>query len=154
MDEKQKVLCTDPRVSTSKDKWLINRAEQQTIWIVKLSNGETVFQDDDRQGLAEPSAWTRLQAYCEINNLHIVDFTIRFRTNKISLPSNKDGYFFCKGALSQWGAQKTEKQYVVGYVEDGIVHITKYYVPALLYWSDETRLIEKCDPNCLIMVDS
>jgi len=41
------------KVSTHIDEWLHKTIENTTIWVVELSNGETVYQDDGRPGTGE-----------------------------------------------------------------------------------------------------
>ncbi len=42
------------------DKYLTEFSEKNAIWFVTLSNGETVYQDDDRPNIEPSSAWLRL----------------------------------------------------------------------------------------------
>src|SRR5688500_10269504 len=72
-------------------------------WVAVLSNGETVYQDDDRPGIKPESAWIRLGNYVNNRGLHIVALSFQFRSHVISLPENADGYYFAKGALAFWG---------------------------------------------------
>ena len=48
------------------DDWLSDRAELQAIWIADLTNGETIFQDDNRPGEEEWMAWRRHRCHCGI----------------------------------------------------------------------------------------
>ena len=57
-------------VSKKIDPYISAYADSNPIWIVKLSNGETVYQDDGRPDVEPESAWLRLKQYCEDNNLH------------------------------------------------------------------------------------
>lgn len=120
------------------------------MWLAKLSNGSVVYQDDDRPGEIEPSAWIRLQEYLIENNLTIIGLGLRFKTNQFWLPENKDGYFFCKVAGADW-CGPTINYYNIGFLEDGVVHTTQYKVPELTYFNEGTRSPEKCFPGTLII---
>ena len=43
------------QVSIALDDFILGK--DKTFWYVKLSNGEIVYQDDERPGLKEPKAW-------------------------------------------------------------------------------------------------
>ena len=59
-------------------------ADSHPIWMVTLSNGESVYQDDNRPNIYPESAWIRLKIYCEENDLYITDMKIR---NKVKVKS-------------------------------------------------------------------
>ena len=67
------------------DEFMVNYAEGNPIWIVTLSNGETIYRDDGRPGLLTHNAWRRLYHYCTEYYLHIVSMTIGFRDNRYAL---------------------------------------------------------------------
>ena len=48
-------------VSKKIDPYISAYADSNPIWIVKLSNGETVYQDDGRPDVEPESAWLRLK---------------------------------------------------------------------------------------------
>ncbi len=121
---------------------------KEAIWIVKLSNGETIFQDDYRVGLKEHSAWLRLRAYCKEQRLHIIGMRLEFRSNKVKLPDNAEGYFFTKMA-GAWIGQSTDNKYGIGILKDGEVIIIFYLVPELISSGTDVRKKEKCG-ECLI----
>jgi len=52
--------------------------KDSTIWIAKLSDGRLVYEDDDRPGYDERSAWKRLKVFCEVNKLYVQQMFIRF----------------------------------------------------------------------------
>src|SRR5688572_26252240 len=91
-------------LSFSEDSWLQDRYESHTRWIATLSNGQIVYEDDDRPGISPRSAWIRLCAYCKENNLHVVNITLQFRSHRETAYSGDgDGVFFCKGIIGHWG---------------------------------------------------
>src|ERR1044072_5951102 len=64
-------------------------------WFVKLSNGEIIYQDDDRPGESEPKTWIRLKKYVEENDLSIISFHIQFISHIEEVaPPGAAGYYF------------------------------------------------------------
>jgi len=119
--------------------------ESNTIWTATLSNGDTWFSYE----INDISPWIELQNLCNATNQYITDMSISFRNHVKTLPSNQDGYFFCKSVLGSLGMTKSSHYFVVGYVRDSVVHVTKWSVPALLKQYDEIRTVEQCK-ECLI----
>lgn len=112
----------------------------QTHWGVELSNGETIYQDDDRPGVSEPSAWIRLKTYCTANHLHIVNFWLQFRSHRQMIgPSNADGYYFVKSVYAIWGDEETVHAYVVGVLIDGRIRGVRLKLPELMPIEDIDR---------------
>lgn len=120
-------------------------------WICDLSNGETVFQDDDRPGEEPKSAWLRLRQYCQENNLSITHMRLEFRSNtQRSLPDDAEGYFFCKGCGAfLFGGGTTLGFYLVGYLKGDKVIVHQYKSPEMILVSTEERLAADCEA-CLI----
>ena len=58
--------------------------EDKTIWVAVLSNGLTIYQDDERSG-KEPVAWKRLKEYCQSESLNIVGMHLKFRSHVIPM---------------------------------------------------------------------
>lgn len=106
--------------------------KHQMRWVVVLSNGETVYQDDNRPGLDEPSAWLRLKQYVADNNLNIIEFWLQFRTNRVLVePRAASGYYFSKSAFGVWG-EESKEGYVAGALVDGRVVGMLWKVPELI----------------------
>lgn len=130
-------------------------SQDTTIYIVTLSDGSTVYEDDLRPGYKDP-AWIRLGNYCRKRNLHIVGMKIKFRSNVVELPSNKDGYYFTKSALGSFFYNvkrlntKTRHHYLIGYYENGLIHVEKYKVPELLLVEKEIRFTNLIHEGSLI----
>jgi hypothetical protein len=119
-------------------------------WVVLLSNGETIFEDDNRQGMDPPSAWKRLKAYCGANGLHVVEMWLQFRSNRVMVePRDADGYFLVKSVYGFWGDADTHHAYIAGALVDGIVHATKWKVPELTAIEDQVREVD-ADSDSLI----
>ena len=66
--------------------------------MVDLSSGETIFQDDNRDGCDPSSAWLRLSEYVKENKLSINCMRLRYWDHMVFLPDSADGYYFSKGA--------------------------------------------------------
>ena len=126
------------------DGYIEEKYERQAMWIAKLSNGETVYQDDERPGLFENSAWIRLKEYVYANKLHIDNLTIRFRSHIISVNHTPvGGFFFRHAALGSFGSAKTVAFYLAGTIQNGILSVVKYRVPEIEVEKIETRDIQE-----------
>lgn len=123
-------------------------------WVVVLSNGKTVYQDDNRPGLEEPSAWIRLRNYCKSKNVFITEMWLQFRSNRILIePKNAAGYFFVKSAWGVWGDDVTYQAYVMGVVVGNEIRTTTWKIPELEPVQTDTRPLDS-DSLCLILRDS
>jgi len=139
-------------ICTQEDSYIRDRFESQPRWIVTLNDGRKVYQDDDRPGL-EPSAWLRLQQYIyenavqtvcyRFNSVFITGMYLQFRSHIEHLPSNMDGYFFCKG-MTAFMAGPTVGTYNTGYLSGDKVIVTKWRIPELISIGDDIRDVEKC----------
>lgn len=109
-------------------------------WIVTLSNGEEIHQDDDAYYQEIKSAWRRLALYTKKQEVSIVKFRLQFRDNIIRpLPDKALGYFFrrCAGAFL---FSDTNHFYIVGHLlPDGRVFTRKFEVPTLILFEEEYR---------------
>lgn len=149
MDSENTQVCTEP------DKWMQDTWVHSTRWVVELSNGETVWQDDGRPGLSEDSAWIRLKNYCEMNGYCIKSMRVEFRNNKPEqVYTGGEAYFFSKlirGAFSS--AKKVEvfnsHYYLIGMLKEGKVHIDKWLTPSLVVQDKYIRDAEKCKDNLI-----
>ena len=120
------------------------------IWVVTLNNNEVIYQDDGCVSNEEYSAWIRLKKYCQENNLYITDMSVGFRSNRYSLLSNADGYYFSRGARGAFGNPRTTHLFFAGTLTNGILSVTCWKVPEMLEEQTETRPIKENDP-CLIL---
>lgn len=118
-------------------------------WVVKLNDGNLVYQDDNRPDAVPPSAWERLGIVCKANNLYIVDMYLQFRSNIVHLPSNADGYFFSKMAMGGFGSEKTWNFYIVGCLKNDILTVEHWKMPELLQYEVETRNVDECGINLI-----
>lgn len=120
----------------------------QTIWIAELSNGKTVYYDDNRPGNLIHSAWIRLRYYLKENNLSISSLRLKFRSNQKLVGQNAEGYFFCKQLFGGFG-KKGKGFYLTGTVNQGILTVEQWAVPELEWSNKEIR--EITDTECLIL---
>jgi hypothetical protein len=120
-------------------------------WVVVLSDGQTVYEDDDRPGIDEPSAWKRLKIYCSENSVNIVEMWLQFRSNRVMIePRNANGYFLIKSAYGIWGDTETFHAYIVGILIDGVVQTVKWKVPELISMESETRYVDLASPSLIL----
>ncbi len=126
-------------------------------WVIELSNGETIYQDDDRPGEIERCAWYRLRDYVKENNLSIVSFKIQFFTHieDCTVP-NALGYYFTQAvsAIAFSGPNSyTWRYYLVGsLMEDNNIYIQRWLVPEIILVGNEirSRIIDQDDPKLIL----
>ena len=129
-------------LTTSESELSQEKLEGDPMWVVTLSNGLTVYNDDGRTDVEPASAWLRLQEYCRKNDLTIQTFRLRFRSHWEHAPANKDGYIFCYSALGSLFSDHTIGFYIIGYLENGKLIVQKWRVPELILDSTEERNLE------------
>lgn len=137
----------DDYISTEIDSFIEDK--DGTIWICELSNGLTVYQDDDRPDMHH-SAWHRLKNYCHNNKVNILNIKIKFRSHIETVASSNEGYFFCKHILFGPAMTKAQEAYIVGDIHNGILRTRKYIVPEIVEMSSEERDIDKY-LSCIIL---
>lgn len=137
-------------VCTKEDGYIYELFEFNPRWVVKLSNGETVFQDDNRPGEEEHSAWIRLAKYMQENRLDIEHMKLQFRSNvKVVNDGPVDGFFFSQASLGAPG-MKTVDYFVAGTLKNGILQIRRWQVPELELDEVEYRKVADAK-ECLII---
>jgi hypothetical protein len=124
-------------------------------WIVTLSNGEKIYQDDDRPGEDEPKTWIRLKEYIKENNLSITNFDLQFITHvEEAAPPNKLGYYFVQAvdAVAFSGrVDGTRKYYIIGYLDqDGLVKTKRWMIPEIIQVSGDIREVLEDDPRLIV----
>ena len=126
------------------------------IWILELSNGEKIFQDDGRYKVTknidgkdividDDPAWIRAKKYIEDNKLSIDGVVLRFRNNIVRVFSNLNNsvmFTRCVGRAAfteneTMFIQEPNQYYKIGVVSDGRVYVKKYKVPELIFETDE-----------------
>lgn len=136
-------------VTTTESEFVAANREGHTQWVVTLNDGTKCYQDDGREDCPTTSSWLRLRNFCQVNGLYIVSMYLRFRTENIHLPADKDGYYFCNSVLSWLNDSKMFHYYVVGYIENGVIYTKKYKIPELIVEEEDVRTI-RTDDICLI----
>lgn len=102
------------------------------VWVAELSNGIEVWQDDDRPGCWEPSAWIRLGRYLAECEEYIVKFHLRFRSHNIQIQQS-DYYYYTKGLLGSTSFKQPKHFSCVGHLgDDDIFDVIWYKLPELL----------------------
>ena len=122
-------------ICTKEDSFL----DEKTIWVALLSNGQTVFQDDGREGIKDYSAWIRLKDHCDQEGVYIEDLKIKFRSHTVPIPKS-EGYHFIKGMGCMVGFDP-EEFFIVGTLQGGTLKRTWYKVPEIV--EDKTANIEE-----------
>jgi hypothetical protein len=130
-----------------------NNYEQLSRWIITLSNGKRVIQDDEIPGATVHSAWLRLKHYLYNDEpaVNIQEIHYGFR-NHIERIYNKDlhpcdGLFFSKTIYGGLGMTDTH-YYRHGTVKHNteaggfLVSIQKWKLPEIILVEQEYRLIE------------
>tara|TARA_R110002110_G_scaffold364406_1_gene574226 strand:+ start:1035 stop:1517 length:483 start_codon:yes stop_codon:yes gene_type:complete len=131
------------------DSYINTYADNNPLWIVTLSNDETIYQDDGRPNIKPASAWVRLKKYCEINDLHITNMKLRNRSNIEDVGSDCDGYFFCKGAGALMFGDLTLHTFIVGTLTGEKLSVKRWRLPELI--SEETEERDPYElPECII----
>ena len=144
------------QVCTQEDGYIQELMDTQTRWIADQSNGERVYQDDDRPGVEINSAWIRLGQYVKANNLAITHMRLQFRSHFINVnngPTDKvEGFFFSKSALGSPGMARTVDYYIAGTLRNGILETRRWQIPELELDADgvQIRNVETAG-ECLIL---
>lgn len=136
-------------VSFEPDEWIQDRWESETLWIAYLSDGTSVWMDDERPEMPHHSAWVRLKNYCETNNLYVVKIQLKFRSHsEFVYDENSEGYCFRHGVLGSMG-NPTRNFFLVGILKNDVVHMYKYSTPELVLEEEEDRDISTLE-DCII----
>jgi hypothetical protein len=122
-------------ICTEIDDFLID--QDGPIWIVELSDGTKVYQDEDRPGL-EPIAWKRLRDHCYANNVYPVKSWIKFRSHTEPACEGIYGMFYRRGVLASPGDGKNYRRYIMGGIDENLKINTKTWrVPEIIEYDDE-----------------
>ncbi len=122
--------------------------EEKTIWIVELSDGKTVYQDDYREGCDEPIAWKRLRSHCLDTKCKINSMRIKFRSHSeyVGLGvENISGYYFSYGITKNINNSQSTEYYIAGYLANGIVVCDWYKTPEIIICDTKSRKINDKD---------
>jgi hypothetical protein len=122
------------------------------IWVAELQDGTKVFQDDDRPGLEEPSAWKRLSQYIKKNPHNpIVGFRLRFRSNVVYLPNHQSFYFYSHGLVQVTPNTNNSAFHIVGWPHKTDQVMCEWYrVPELILMRRVYKDLDKCKADQII----
>jgi hypothetical protein len=116
------------QLCTKRDDFIWDKA----VWVVTLSDGTEVWQDDGREGAYEPNAWIRLGRYCAETGLTIKTMNLKFRSHVIAIPKSPF-FYFTKGIVGSTGSPINLHFANAGYLNDeGKLEVTWYKIPELL----------------------
>jgi hypothetical protein len=74
---------------------------------------------------------------------------LQFRSHIEHVPPNRDGYFFARGIRGYYSGENLHF-FLSGYVEDGILYVTKWQAPELLHQGTSIRDIDKYQTNIIM----
>jgi len=132
-------LCTK-----EKDKFL----KEKTIWVAKLSDGTTVYQDDDRPGLVQPSSWLRMKEYVDENGLYIEELSIKFRSHVEKVRSGE--YYHFSKAIACMIGEDYENYFIFSTLKAGKLTRVWYMIPHILITNKTvTEELKKYKPNMI-----
>jgi hypothetical protein len=117
----------------------LDEYDRKPCFEIDLSNGFTIYSDDDRPGLEESSTWLRLAKYIQESKVDIVGYRVRFRSNVQHIAYNADGYYFAHAVLGSFGSPDTVEYYTAGYLKDGVLKVKRFQKPALNIHVEEFR---------------
>lgn len=127
-----KNLCTVP------DKFLKNKP----LWIVTLSNGTKIYQDDHRPGHDPPQAWLRLKESLQDKLLTIEQIHIAYNDKEKLVAGYEKGYTFTQAAEAIFFSETLEF-YVFGLLREGRLLLKWYKMPELFLYRKTSKQIDK-----------
>lgn len=130
---------------------------EKVCWVATLTDGTSVYQDDNRPDEAEPCAWLRLAAYVkekqkEGEAFGVEKLEIKFWDHvELAAPAGAAAYYWINGVEAFAGAARPYYKYVVGYVLGGEAEmfVNKWLVPEIIQTEHEKRPVPYGD-NLLI----
>ena len=144
-------------VCTEWDTYMNDFRLKTAVWFAELSNGEKVFQDDDRPGTNPPSAWIRLVNYCRDNDLHVTNLYFSNGDGLIHPFESEDGLegvYFSKGISGDMFSAETTHSYIFGNINGNELRIKKYSVPDCEFITDsEIRQLTEDNVKYIIFKD-
>jgi YHS domain-containing protein len=126
-------------VSTFFDRYMNQYADSNPIWIATLSDGSTVYQDDDRPGEEPASAWERLGLHCKNKGLYITGMKIKNRSHVEVVEKGGDGYYFCKCVGKFMFGDQTSHSFIIGTLKHNVLKVRKWNLPEIIPDEFETR---------------
>lgn len=148
--------------------------EERCLWIVTLSDGTVIYQNDQADYLPPEvagiehshSSWVRLRAYLMNTKLNIVHWKLQFRKRNIVPLQPGIGFVYARGLIGgmKIGPKKdaqgnnpqrfsTQYYHIVGTILNPAQHVVErawYHAPSLTHRETKTSLIAELDPAMII----
>lgn len=107
---------TDTRICTEQDQYILDWLEWKARWVVTLSNGLTVYQDDGRYSVdgSSDNAWLRLKNYCLLEKVYPLNVKFQFRQNEMNFPNHRS-YLLTLGSGGEIYSGITHSYLIIGY---------------------------------------
>jgi hypothetical protein len=145
------------KVSKVVDPFIAVYADSNPFWTIFLSNGECIYQDDDRPGLEISSAWKRARSHIYENDLEIDKVIFRFAGYEHEVYNRENdktytGFYFSRGKsgfLTDSGS-RTIDLYVAGKIYDNMMSVSKFEVPFLKKYECYERKIDANNESSII----
>lgn len=137
---------------TQEDEYAKEKKIREPRWVVTLTDGTEVFQDDDRPGENPGQAWQRLKLWMGTQGwFKIKSLKLEWRGTTItSLPENAAGYFFRKSVLSEVGGGASQGFYILGYVENGRLRTQRWAVPQMQKLDESSRSLTEASDSLIL----
>jgi hypothetical protein len=132
---------------------------EKCYWIVKLTNGELVYQDDNRPGLSVSSAWKRLGLFLRENiDIKIESISLKYCSHIVNFPQheNEPIYFYSNGVMQSQGVPSSSSGYhIVGWlINENEVICNWFKKPELICLREIVKNIADCGEFQLIKRDN
>lgn len=146
------------KISKTVDAYIAVYADKNPFWTINLTNGEQIYQDDDRPGLMTASAWKRAKVHIYDNDLEIDNVTFRFAGYQYVVYDTKkdttyDGIYFSRGKVGLLADtnSNTIDVYVAGKVHGDQMSVIKYEVPFLREYENYERIVDERNRPSIIL---
>ena len=126
--------------------------DEKCIWIAKLSNGVSVYQDDDRPNIEISSAWKRLKKYLKDNDhICIEKINVKFRSHTEEILSKEGIYYYSCGFMCSAVEGFRSHFHVFGKkINDLQVECIWYKAPEITKFDSKVKNIIECNKESLI----
>jgi hypothetical protein len=115
----------------------------EAILEVELIGGISLYGDDNRPNLEEPSFWKRLISKRSLPTMPAIErIFIKFRTERVepfSAYEKPKGFFFIKSMVKHCGGGSAAHFFNLGRVVDDKIVVRTYRVPDLTFMSESER---------------
>lgn len=121
---------------------------QEVQWFVKLSDGNSFYQDDQKYGV---SSWEVLKYCIRHNHLRITNVYVKFFDHVEEVtPPNSPAYYFIRASIAELAFGYTRELYLFGHeIEPNTFLVRQWIVPEIIPLGQEIRHTRPDDP-CII----